>query len=231
MRLYATFFAFVLTATATSASGWCDNADWSRLNDAERTICSNQNLRGLDTNLATVFYSKRDAANPAERARLITEQRDRWLPYRDVCGPNPECLAVRYATRIAELTGSLSAAMLGGGASIPDYTINANGIFEKQEPDGSAQLFNPLTGMRGFRAPNGQVTWFSQFSVNPLGLPSLPGSYELPSQDLANRVTTLLELVLSEDQRTQLVPHAPDEFFLHLDFLVNAMVYVVRAAQ
>ena len=67
MRLYATFFAFVLTATATSASGWCDNADWSRLNDAERTICSNQNLRGLDTNLATVFYSKRDAANPAER--------------------------------------------------------------------------------------------------------------------------------------------------------------------
>lgn len=94
--------ALSVCAAPTFAAG----LDCSRAaTGTEKAICTDENLRKLDVQLATV-YGRLAAAQPAQRGALRRAQVD-WLKTRDRCGADAGCIATRHEERLAALQAQL----------------------------------------------------------------------------------------------------------------------------
>ena len=87
------FVGLVVTASSLNAQGWCESQ--ARLDEAERTICSSDELRRLDREL-NELYRRSNVSTASERA---------WIAHRNQCGNDERCLSRRYRDRIYELGG------------------------------------------------------------------------------------------------------------------------------
>lgn len=207
------------------AADWCDRADPAALNRAEATICATPDLRALDANLGAVFYRLRDAATGTERSRLEREQFRTWLPFRDICADNRACLHGRYRARIAELTGNFTTAL-------PAFEMLPDGKIKTTQSDGITSIFDPTTGRTTDYYPDGRVRPGPMaVQVGTLDLPSLPGSDQLLSQNVALRVRNMSRLFFDEDQRALLAASEPDQFLDYVKYYVGAVNHVLSLQQ
>ena len=93
----AAFLSLLLMSSAQAASFDCAKAS----NFVEKAICSDQELSGMDDQLARLYKAARAAATNA--STLEAEQKS-WLSSRDRC-TDAACLTKAYADRIAALSG------------------------------------------------------------------------------------------------------------------------------
>lgn len=70
-------------------------------NQAERLVCTDRNLAGLDRDLNNIFNSLKISLNGAEKVQLDLDQ-EKWLLNRDICSDR-YCVAQAYGQRINEL--------------------------------------------------------------------------------------------------------------------------------
>lgn len=73
-----------------------------KLGPAERQICSDAKLAGLDRRLADAYRASRERLRGAARQSLVRDQR-RWLGERNRCKSDARCLEARYGERLAAL--------------------------------------------------------------------------------------------------------------------------------
>lgn len=138
----------------------------ARLTRTEAAICADPGLSALDVAMVRAYRAAlRDAARPDALRRV---QRA-WLPWRDSCGADRNCLTARYLARTAELSGR---APTGTDADLQDGRVVVRG------PDGLATTMDVATGQiaREVRYPDGsigmQTALFQQ--VVPPSFPTLP---------------------------------------------------------
>lgn len=96
----------VIMLGCISVSSWSASFDCSSvlLTTIERTICDNDALSTLDSELASDYSARRSQATGAEKARLVSEQKE-WITQRNQCGSS-DCLLTEYEKRVAELAPS-----------------------------------------------------------------------------------------------------------------------------
>ncbi len=70
--------------------------------DAERVVCANQKLAGLDRKLASVYYESLQKLEKPTPLWFTAEQRA-WIQSRNRCSMNTACIETAYTHRIAEL--------------------------------------------------------------------------------------------------------------------------------
>jgi len=105
--LVAGLFGFVGSLTVT---GWAAtpslspsfNCNATQLTVTEKRICGDNVLASDDKQLAYVFRTVVEKASPAERVRLLEEQKV-WLEQRDKCGESWDCIDTGYHRRIFDL--------------------------------------------------------------------------------------------------------------------------------
>lgn len=90
----------------------------ARLNDAERTICSDSGLAQLDLNLDALYTSaqaiSRGNGDLTSSSRLAATEKN-WLSGdRDACATDVNCLTDAYSNRISQLRACVSR-LRGGG--------------------------------------------------------------------------------------------------------------------
>src|SRR6187401_325360 len=93
--------SLILMSSAQAASFDCAKASTF----VEKAICSDQELSGMDDQLARLYKAARAAATNA--STLEAEQKS-WLSSRDRC-TDGACLTKAYADRIAALSGPSAA--------------------------------------------------------------------------------------------------------------------------
>lgn len=91
----------------------------ARLNEAERTVCSDSGLAQLDQNLDALYTSAqayaRSNGDAASSSRLAATEKS-WLSNdRNACATNITCLASAYSRRISQLKACLSRLRSGDG--------------------------------------------------------------------------------------------------------------------
>jgi uncharacterized protein len=93
----------VIMLGCISVSSWSASFDCSSvpLTTIERTICDNDALSTLDSELASNYSALRSQVTGAEKSRLVSEQKE-WITQRNKCG-STECLLAEYEKRVAEL--------------------------------------------------------------------------------------------------------------------------------
>jgi uncharacterized protein len=228
-RLFLLFGAAILVASGAGASDWCNNTS-ARFNATETAICASSELRALDTEMAGRYFARLDRVGSDERTRLRDEQSRHWLPYRNTCGADRSCLALRYRARIAELTGSFDLApdpAASGG--IAPFTISPEGWIERPAVGGGSTLYNPQNGRRGFRNASGQATWY-RVGTNPLELPELGSESAAWATSVDMRLDSLRSFVLTPAQLSLLEAHQPSPFFERLDYWLDAMNNILRSS-
>ena len=105
MRPRLSFIALAALGVC-AAPAFAAGLDCSRAaTGTEKAICTDENLRKLDVQLATV-YGRLAAAQPAQRGALRRAQVD-WLKTRDRCGADAGCIATRHEERLAALQAQL----------------------------------------------------------------------------------------------------------------------------
>ena len=101
----AALLSLLLMSSAQAASFDCAKAS----SFVEKAICSDQQLSGMDDQLARLYKAARAAATNA--STLEAEQKS-WLSSRDRC-TDAACLTKAYADRIAALSGPSAAPASG----------------------------------------------------------------------------------------------------------------------
>jgi uncharacterized protein len=96
----------VIILGCVSASSWSASFDCSSvaLTTIERTICANDVLSALDSELASNYSARRSQAAEAEKARLVSEQKE-WIAQRNQCA-STDCLLAEYEKRVEELASA-----------------------------------------------------------------------------------------------------------------------------
>jgi uncharacterized protein len=87
------FVGLLVMSSSVNAQRWCESQ--AQLNEAERTICSSDDLRRLDRQLNETFR-RSDVSTASERA---------WVARRNECGNSQGCLERVYRERIRDLGG------------------------------------------------------------------------------------------------------------------------------
>jgi uncharacterized protein len=94
-------FAVVFVVSSSNAENWCQTQ--KHLNQAEKTICSNDRLRDRDKALNEVYRDNK------RTAKSVKSERD-WIKRRNACGDDESCLGDSYRERLRELGGDAAAA-------------------------------------------------------------------------------------------------------------------------
>lgn len=88
----------VIAVPSTEARpGWCNRAALP----AEKAICANGELWGLDSTLNTAYH--RALADSPRQSYSIRQAQRAWLRARNGCGYNVTCIRTRYFEQIGYL--------------------------------------------------------------------------------------------------------------------------------
>jgi uncharacterized protein len=93
IAILAGFVGLLVTSSSVNAQGWCETQ--AQLNEAERTVCSSDDLRRLDRELNELFRS----------SNVSTQSERDWIASRNDCGNSERCLFRVYRDRISDLRG------------------------------------------------------------------------------------------------------------------------------
>ncbi len=101
---YLPLLLFALATTSYSkvhASFPCNKASTK----TERAICSNSDLRELDSRMANLYWNRKNALSEGMAWRELQDSQRDWLQNRNACGSNISCLKGSYYQRLNELEG------------------------------------------------------------------------------------------------------------------------------
>ena len=87
------------TVFASAQSFNCAKAQSS----AEFAICNNEDLLGLDEELAVLFIQSKAKLHTRPQRQTIARAHNQWMVKRDHCALDWACLTIRYQERISEL--------------------------------------------------------------------------------------------------------------------------------
>lgn len=219
----------ILPATSVTAQHWCDRANADRLNATENAICRTPQIKSLDMEMESAFYTLRDSLVGAKRERLVNEQRKSWLPYRNACDRDRSCIIAVYVERISELNHWGQPP--GNTRPAVDVVITPDGKIETPHASGGVAVFDPATGQHYTRLPDGSTIGAAPLQVNPIGLPELPGAHAAQSRFVAQDMKFLTGALLSDSQFFALEEHEPDDFLDFMDFYINAVLYLQGLSQ
>jgi hypothetical protein len=108
----------------------------------------------------------------------------------------------------------------------PAVTVTENGTIERPRDDGTVLLFNPATGFRGMRFPDGTTTQQLFFEVQPVTPPDLPPDYAGWSESVSGSVDNLVGNLLRPEETATLQSAAPDDFFERLDYNLKVLAFI-----
>ena len=187
------------------------NCNATRLNPAERAICADQTLARLDVKMVEDYTRIVRRLQGIPKQRFLSAQAT-WRAYRNSCKGDRGCLARRYADRIKEFTDQIKgvrfslAREFGGqsasNASAPqNQTLTPNGWLSVQQPDGTIVEYDPGSGSRTSRYPDGRVEEqrVTAITTQRPDRPALPPDLEYWSDNVETQLTTILSDLLSEE--------------------------------
>ena len=125
-----------------------------------------------------------------------------------------------------EYTAVLSAQGSDPNPPPPAAKVTADGTIEKPLSDGRVALFNPKTGERAFRNPDGTVTKLSFMEVQGDALPALPADYADWSGRVALNLSGLVGNLLKPAEVDTLQSNAPGDFFENLDYQLEILAFI-----
>jgi hypothetical protein len=216
----------VILALPAAALAQPDFSRGGRLTPTERIIGDFAPLGDLDAAMGARYRRVLAALTPEQQAALAEAQRN-WLRRRDACGVDRACLITAYRERIAALE---AAAERLDRDPVPVVTLTVrvqpDGTIERPRPDGSVDLFNPATGFRGTRFPDGSTTRLLFIDVQPVSPPDLPPDYAGWSESVSASVTSLVRNLLRPEEAETLASAAPDDFFRRLDYNLKVLAFI-----
>lgn len=108
----------------------------------------------------------------------------------------------------------------------PGATVTPDGTIEKPLSDGRVALFNPATGDRAYRNPDGTMTSLSFLEVQGDELPVLPDDYADWSSRVAGNLAGLVGNLLTQGEVDTLQSTAPATFFENLDYQLEILAFI-----
>ncbi len=204
------------------------------LTPTERLICTFAPLGALDSEMAALFGRVTTALTPDQRERIVAEQRA-WLERRNACGLDRGCLIGAYRERVAVLQGILRRIEAAEAPPEPPeppaaagvaVRVGPDGMIEKPRGDGAVDLFNPVTGFRGVRWPDGSMSQFQFLEVQPDTPPQLPADYPMWTGSVTASVDSLVRNLLRPDEAAILAEAAPSDFFQRLDYNLRVLAFI-----